>query len=366
MQHARQRSPRALDRITRLYRMTLKNLARWQDYPGFSVQRAPLLWWLPAAVLLLASGCADRAIRRESQDALARGDYERAIGALERGLQDYPESASLRSGLIQARTQAVARHLAAAEDLKNEGRFDEAAASLAAARAIDPRHARVLELLTQLDTLRRQQAALRRAEAHLTDKRPELALRVTEEALKDNARHPGLLALKRRIELDLRQSAFAAQQLALAETRPISLDFRDAGLRSVLDVVSRNSGINFILDKDIRPDIRVSVFLRQAKVEDALDLIIGTNQLAKKVLDPNTIIVYPNSPEKQREYQEQIVRVFYLGSAEAKGAAAFLRSMLKIREPFVDERSNMLALRDSRENIQLAERLIALYDTGSV
>jgi general secretion pathway protein D len=38
--------------------------------------------------------------------------------------------------------------------------------------------------------------------------------------------------------------------------------------------------------------------------------------------------------------------------------------MLKIRDPFVDERSNMLALRESQENIQLAERLVALYDAG--
>jgi general secretion pathway protein D len=57
------------------------------------------------------------------------------------------------------------------------------------------------------------------------------------------------------------------------------------------------------------------------------------------------------------------VRVFYLASAEAKNAAAFLKSMLKIREPYVDERSNMLAIREAPENIELAERLLALYDT---
>jgi general secretion pathway protein D len=58
-----------------------------------------------------------------------------------------------------------------------------------------------------------------------------------------------------------------------------------------------------------------------------------------------------------------VVRVFYLASADAKGAAAFLRSMLRLGEPFVDERINMVALRESPENIALAERLITLYDT---
>ena len=183
-------------------------------------------------------------------------------------------------------------------------------------------------------------------------------------ALKNNPRHAGLLAAQRRIEITLRQAQVAASESVLSEKRPISLDFRDASLRTVLDVVSRNSGINFVLDRDIRPDIQVTIFLRQARLEDALDLIVGTNQLAKKVVDGKTVVIYPNTPEKQREYQEQIVRVFYLASTEAKGAAAFLKAMLRIRDPFVDDRTNMLALRDSQENIQLAERLVALYDTA--
>ena len=65
-----------------------------------------------------------------------------------------------------------------------------------------------------------------------------------------------------------------------------------------------------------------------------------------------------------REYQEQLVRVFNLSNSDPKGAAAFLKAMLKIREPFVDERTNLLALRDSPENIQLAERLLAVFDSA--
>jgi len=119
-----------------------------------------------------------------------------------------------------------------------------------------------------------------------------------------------------------------------------------------------------VLDRDVRADVRVTVLLRQAKVEDALDLITSSNQLAKKVIDSRTIVIYPNTAEKHREYQEQLVRVFNLSNSDPKGAAAFLKAMLKIREPFVDERSNLLALRDSPENIQLAERLLAVFDSA--
>jgi len=181
--------------------------------------------------------------------------------------------------------------------------------------------------------------------------------------LKDNPRQQQLLTEQRRIE-QLAHQAHPRGYAHLKETRPISLDFRDASLRTVLDAVTRNSGVNFVLDKDLRADSRVTIFLHGASVEDAIDLIVSTNQLARKMIDEQTMLIYPNTPDKQRDYQEQVVRVFYLTSTEAKGAAAFLKSMLKLRDPFVDERSNMLALRDTPENVELAERLLSLYDTA--
>lgn len=313
---------------------------------------------------LLLGGCAEQRIRDASRSALASGDYEQSVRKLEAGLKEHPESSVLRSGLIQARSEAVAQLLTQFEARRGAGKLDDAQALLERAQAVDPQNRRVEALVAELAIERRQQAALVEAEGLVGKGRPEQALRIAAQALKDNARHPGLQSLHRRLEAEQRLAQLKSSQAVLGEARPISLDFRDANLRTVLDVVSRNSGINFILDKDIRPDVRVTVFLRQARVEDALDLVVGTNQLAKKVVDAQTIVIYPNTPEKQREYQEQVVRVFYIASAEAKGAAAFLKAMLKIREPFVDERSNMLALRESPENIQLAERLIALYDAG--
>ena len=319
---------------------------------------------LALAVALLLTGCAVQRISEQSQQSLAAGDYENALQALDQGLKEYPDSTILRSAMIQARGQAVAAMTSKAASLRSAGKFDQAQVELERALLLDPQNRRLEALIVELGAERRQQAALAEAEQLEAAQRPDAALRVIEQALKSNPRHAGLLAAQRRIEITLRQAQLSAAQSALAETRPISLDFRDASLRTVIDVVSRNSGINFILDRDIRPDTQVTIFLRQARLEDALDLIVATNQLAKKVVDSQTIVIYPNTPEKQREYQEQIVRVFYLASTEAKGAALFLKSMLKIREPFVDDRTNMLALRESHENIRLAERLVALYDTA--
>lgn len=327
-----------------------------------SMRRIATLVAMAASIGL--AGCAQQRIRDESERLVKDGSYEQAVTSLQVGLKDYPESPLLRAGLINVRNEAMNRLLAQAATARSAGKLDEAEALLKRAAAFDTSGKRIEALLFDVATERRQRKSLAEAEALVTKKQPDAALRVIADALKDSPRQPDLLALQRRLEVDVRQSQVKAARQGLSETRPISLDFRDANLRTVLDVMTRNSGVNFILDKDIRPDVRVTVFLRSARVEDAIDLITSTYQLSKKVIDSQTILIYPNTPEKQREHQEQVVRVFYLASAEAKNAAAFLKSMLRIRDPYVDERSNMLAIREAPENIELAERLIALYDTN--
>lgn len=315
-------------------------------------------------LLLVLAGCAEMQLRRDAQAALARGDMDDAIRQLEAGVASYPESTPLRSALLQARHEALTRALSQAVSLRAQGKLDEADAVLQRAAAADPGNERFAALRDDVAAERLQQARLAALLAEEGKVPPAALLARVQDALTQTPRHAGLLAMQRRLAAEVRAAAGGADVLRLAETRPITLDFRDASLRTVLDVVSRHSGVNFVIDRDVQPDTRITVFLAQARVEDALDLIVTTGQLAKKVIDPRTIVVYPDTPEKRRQYQEQVVRVFHLASADAKGAAAFLRSMAGVREPFVDERANMLALRDTPENIRLAERLIALYDTA--
>jgi general secretion pathway protein D len=312
--------------------------------------------------LLLLGACAQQRINDEAQTRARAGDYDKAAQLLDDGVRRYPDSATLRSSQIQLRNEALARLVAEAATARAQGRYDDAQALLERAARFDSNGQRTRSLLADLAVERRQREALDQAKALAAQNQLDAALKLIADALKDNRRQPDLVALQRQLEARVRQQQTRGK-VTLAEQRPISLDFRDANLRAVLDVVTRHSGINFILDKDIRTDVRVSVYLRSARLEDAIDLIASTHGLAKKVLDDRTVVIYPNSVEKQREYQEQVIRVFHLGSADAKGAAAFLRSMIRIKEPFVDDRANLMAIRESPENVELAERLVALYDT---
>jgi len=308
----------------------------------------------------LSAGCTAQLIRNSADDEIKAGNYEKALKEYDEGVERYPESATLRAGRATARAAVFARLMTAAAGARAAGNDKAADDILWRALAIDPNDERAKAMRLDIERERRQKAAVAEAREAIAKGLRERAMLVIESALKDNPKNAELLVLQRQLELDARQAEAAATRLA--ETRPISLDFRDANLRMVLEVLTRNSGINFVVDKDVRQDLRTTVFLRQTRLEDALELITTTNQLAYKVLDTSTVLVYPKTPEKLKEYQDLVIRAFYLSSADAKQTATLLKTMLKVRDPFVDEKLNMVMVREAPETIRLAERLVALHD----
>jgi general secretion pathway protein D len=104
------------------------------------------------------------------------------------------------------------------------------------------------------------------------------------------------------------------------------------------------------------------VFVRDTPVEEVLRFVLVTSQLEKRVLNENTILIYPNTPQKAYQYKELVVRSFYLENADAKQTANLVRSLVKTRDLFVDEKLNLLVIRDTPQAVRLAARLIAAHD----
>lgn len=313
-------------------------------------------------VTILLWGCAEQRLRDDATANMRDGNFEGAIQSLKDGLAQYPESATLRAGLSSAKSEAMGRLVSEATQLRTSGKFDQADKVLERALAMDADNLRLLDLRGDLNLARKQRNGLEEVNALLAQGKKEPALRRLDGLLQATPKQPDLLALQRRLQQDLRFEAGSTQ--GLGETRPITLDFKNAPLSAVLDAITRGSGVNFVLDKDVRLDNRATVYLRNARVGDAIDLVTGANQLARNIVDPQTVFIYPNTPDKKREHQEQVVRVFYLSSSQAQTTAALLRSMLHVKDPFVDERANMVAIREAPEVVALAERLVALYDLG--
>ena len=92
--------------------------------------------------------------------------------------------------------------------------------------------------------------------------------------------------------------------------------------------------------------------------------MLVTNQLERKVLNENTMLIYPNTPAKAQDYKELVVRSFYLANADVKQTAHMVRQLVKTRDLFVDEKLNLLVMRDTPEAVRMAEKLVANQDLG--
>jgi general secretion pathway protein D len=149
--------------------------------------------------------------------------------------------------------------------------------------------------------------------------------------------------------------------IAVGKKLPI-LEFRDAPLRAVMETLGRIGGLNFIFDKDVRTDTRVSVSFKDAAIKDALKAILITQQLDFKAFNRNSIIVYPNTAPKIRDYVDLQSRSFFLDNIDAKQAQALIRTMVKTRDIFIDEKLNLLVMKDSPAAIRYAEQLIESVD----
>lgn len=315
--------------------------------------------WALLSILLLV-GCGAQSVRDSADALLKAGQYEKALSTYDDGIARHPDSVVLRSGQATAKGIAFSRLMDSAQQARRSGNYKGADDILQRALAINPNDERAQAL--RLDVARdvRLDNAFTMAQELIAQGLRERAMLTVEAGLKDNPRHAPLMDLQRQLELDAQHARLISPRLS--EARTVSLDFRDANLRTVLDLLTRSNGINFVLDKDLRQDARATVFMRQARLEDALELITSTNQLAYKVIDPVTVLIYPKTPEKLKEYQDLLIRAFYLTSADAKQTALMLKSMLKIHEPFVDDKLNLITIRETPEVIRLAERLIALHD----
>jgi general secretion pathway protein D len=163
-------------------------------------------------------------------------------------------------------------------------------------------------------------------------------------------------------ELAARAAELDPPRLMPALRKPVTLDFREAPLRTVFEALSRSTGLNFVFDREVKADTRVTLTIANTTIEDVIAIVAVTNQLEHKVLNANTVLLYPATPAKQRDYVDLDVRTFYLANAEAKSVFAMLKTVLKTRDLHADEKLNSLTMRDTPQAIRLAEKLIAAQD----
>jgi general secretion pathway protein D len=304
----------------------------------------------------------------EVRAMLEAGQVKPALEKLQQASAADPRNLELRTFYYRVRDNAVARMLGAAEGARLAGGAEGLARAEAAykeAMEIEPNNARAATGLQALRADRRHLELVTEAEALLKAKEPQKAKAKAQEVLAENASHAGARAVVRQVEADAAKAASAGPKLMNAAlTKPVTLEFRDAPLRSIFELLSKRTGLNFIFDREVPADMKASVFVRNTSVEEAVRLLLTTHQLERKVLNDNTMLIYPATGNKQREYRELVVKSFYLANAEAKQTATMIRSLVKTRDLYVDEKLNLVVMRDTPDAVRMAERLVTNQDLG--
>ncbi|WP_457393607.1 secretin N-terminal domain-containing protein [Roseateles sp. P5_E1] len=318
----------------------------------------PLLPLLCLALLL--AGCANPALREA--DSLQRsGDHEAALRLLTEASRREPQDLALRSELARQRERALMALAGQAETARTLGQLDLLEALLPRMRAVDADAPRTRSLALALARARSHEARLREAQAQFQAGQLDAARAAVQQVLAEDPGQPQALALQQLLRQRYSPPPLPSS-LAAAYQKPVSLEFRDAPLRTVFEAMGRGAGVNFVFDKEVRGDAKVTIFLKDVSLDEAMRVILATQQLERKLLNERSVLIYPATAAKQREHQELVTRTFYLNNADVKQAQALVRMMAKTRDVFIDERLNLLVARDTPEVIAMVEQLIAGLD----
>jgi general secretion pathway protein D len=278
-------------------------------------------------------GCATTAAFRRGRDAEQRQDYDRAVAEYSQVLRLSPDNADARMGLERARLRASQDHFVKGRRLAALGRYDEALVEYGLAAELNPTSADVDQ------ELRSTRNRLRAKIAVPADGKTEL------QALIDRSRSmapPGL-------------------DLPPDVKMPASLTFREASSRDVFTAIARFANIGIVFDSTFR-DAPITVDLRNATLADALGTVAEITRTFYRVSAQNTVVVVPDTQAKRREYEEEVVRTFYLSNADLKETMDLLRLVLDARRISATTATNALSIKDTPERVAAAGRLVAAID----
>ena len=314
---------------------------------------------LSVLALALLAACATP--QREAEQLSQAGQPDAALTLLLQAHADKSADTQLRAAYLKQRDLVVRQWLDQAEIARRAGHVDDVRSALDHIQGIAPGDDRITWMRDQVARDARHRKLLAEAQADIDqqqwNKAEGLARSVLEE---DPGDTPARVLLTRVSE---RQAARTRDEPVLSGgDKPVSIELRDASLRNVFDVLARAGGVNFVFDKDVHSDAKVSLSLRNTTVDDAMRIVLATQQLDRKLLNGNTVLIYSNNAQKQRDYQETVTRSFYLVNADAKQVQALVRTMVKTKDLHVDERLNVLVVRDTPEAVRMVERLIESVD----
>ena len=284
-------------------------------------------------VALLAAGCAASAALNRGHEFERRQEYDAAVAEYAQALRKKPDNTEARLALDRAKIRASLDHFNRGRRLDAVGKYEEALVEYEAAVELNPSSGEV--------------------DAAVRDTRTKLRSKIAVS-------RDGKTELQTLIE---RTRALPAPGLELPENvkMPESLFFSGASSRLVFLAIGKMADVSMGFDTAFR-EAPVTIDLRNATLRDALNAITDQTRTFYRVTGPRTLLIVPDTPAKRREYEEEVVRVFYLSNADLKETMDLLRMVLDARRISPVTGTNALTVKDTPERIDAASRLLSAID----
>jgi general secretion pathway protein D len=289
-----------------------------------------------AAALLVAAlaACASTGgSMRVARDAEAVQNYDLAVAEYTKLIRSNPNDKTARQGLERAKLRASQDHFTAARRNAAMGKLEQALVEYQLASELNPANSEVERELQATRTQLRAQVAVR---------------------------EDGKTRLESLIEQSL-EAPLPGAALPTDVTLPDTLVFRDASSQLIYASIGKFANLSVLFDPTFR-DQPVSIDLRGVTLEEALTTLSTTTRNFWRSTGPRAITVIPDTAAKRREYEEEIVRTFYLSNADLKETLDILRIVVDARRLASIVATNAITIKDTPERITAAGKIIASID----
>ena len=312
-------------------------------------------------VTLALSGCtAGRTAFNKAEKLERDGNLDAALVKYAEVASANPDVGEYRVKLLNVTDAAAKVHFRKGEAFFAQKSYDDALREYQSAYAMDPTQLQAKAQADLVLRLRNAQTYLQEALQFEKDRKPREAMIAFKHALEFESENKQAKEGLDRI-IASKRPRLDGFELNLKSNKPITLKFKDAKLKEIFSILSQLSGINFVFDDGVK-DVNVSLHLENGSFQQALELITGMQRLDKKILNESTIIVYPKTPDKLKQYEELFVQTFYLNKLDAKKAVNLVRTMLQVKKIYVNEEANALVIRDTPEVVEVARKILEAND----
>ena len=284
---------------------------------------------------MLAAGCPKgNQDYKSAQHAVDLQDYDAAVDYYLKATKADPRNVNYKIGLDQARFEAGQNHVRAGLKLREKGDLQGAVSEFQRAQVFDPSSTAADQELKKTLQMIADQAATNQ---------------VGEQPLMENG-----------------QPVLASQppELKPLSRAPINLRMSN-DIKVVYDTIGKLAGLTVIYDPDLQAR-RIAVDLNNVTLEQALDIVSLQSKAFWKPVTENIIMIVPDNTQKRRDYEEQVVRTFYLNNVaiaqDLTEITTGLRQLLDLKRIQQVNAQNAIIVRDTPDKIALAEKIIRDID----